>query len=265
MKIFFCALLSLLLCGFLFAENPENTLSIKEHMDYLDAMQNAIESETGIKKITSERFKAFFSLDNINKGSLHKAVKENDHASLLVFFLALGGLVLLLYGYKILPLLIMIFGVCLGFFATSYICDRFFSLSHDELILFLIIGVLITAVTSLLLRTIFLCLFGAAFGGFFSQLIMALCSFDITNRLLFMALMAILFAVTVLLLKRLFMIVLTSLIGSLLLVFSSQYLVLELFKNLSYTDQLFNFTSIVVFLISIISGLFFQFKTTKKM
>lgn len=275
MKRFFCLFLSLLVFGSLLVAGPDITVSIQEYMDYLDAMQNATTLTAEIKnnsnfgdlfdlKKIEEKINDFFSLDKINKGNLYKSVKENDHSSLLVFFLALGGLAVLVYGYRTLPFLIMIFGAYLGSLATNYIANRFFTLSNNELILTVVLGGLVMAVISLFARTLFVCLFGAVFGAFVTQLILALFPFEITNTLIYLLFAAILFAVIVLLFKRAFMIFLTSFIGSLLLVFASQYIVLEVFKKLSYADQLFNYTSIVIFLITLIAGIFFQFKTTSK-
>jgi hypothetical protein len=159
----------------------------------------------------------------------------------------------------------MIFGAYLGSIATYNVIERFFTVRESELLLFVIMGTVIMAIASLLLRNIFIFLFGAVFGLFISQIVLAFFSLPITNTFLFMIFVAILFAVFVLLFKRFFMIFLTSLTGSILLVFSAQYLVLELFQSISFEDQFFTYTSLIVFSMMLIFGLFFQFKTTKRL
>jgi hypothetical protein len=254
---------------------PDPNFSTQDYIDYLNSLQKITEEKKGQNPIFSmsnlfnfrkieEEINFIFSPKRINKGELYTRVQKNDHASLLVFFLALGGITILFYGYKMLPFLIMLFGAYLGSIATYNVIIRFFTITSAELTLFVILGTIIMAIAALLLRNMFVCLFGAAFGLFISQVILTFFSFEITNTLLFMLFIAVLFAVFVLLFKRFFMITLTALCGSIMLVFSAQYLVLELFKNLSYTEQLFNYTSIVVFLITLIIGVSFQFKTTKR-
>lgn len=256
--------------------NPDTEISTKDYMDYLNSLQTVStpKNETAIPllfrnlfnfKRIEEQIRIIFAPEKINRGEFQNNIRRTEHASLIVFFVALGGIAILFYGYKLLPFLIMIFGAYLGSIATYNVIERFFTVRESELLLFVIMGTVIMAIASLLLRNIFIFLFGAVFGLFISQIVLAFFSLPITNTFLFIIFVAILFAVFVLLFKRFFMIFLTSLTGSILLVFSAQYLVLELFQSISFEDQFFTYTSIIVFSMMLIFGLFFQFKTTKRL
>ena len=126
--------------------------------------------------------------------------------------------------------------------------------------LFVIMGTVIMAIASLLLRNIFIFLFGAVFGLFISQIVLAFFSLPITNTFSFMIFVAILFAVFVLLFKRFFMIFLTSLTGSILLVFFCTISCSRIVSVHFIEDQFFTYTSLIVFSMMLIFGLFFNLK-----
>ncbi|HOO33298.1 MAG TPA: DUF4203 domain-containing protein [Thermotogota bacterium] len=274
-KFFLILLLIGLLCNPLFAANPDTEISTEDYYNYLNSLNNVQKSQndSGIPILyrnlfnfdrIEEQIRVIFSPEKINKGELLTKMRTNRHASLIVFFIALGGVAVLFYGYKLLPVLIMLFGAYLGSVATYNIVQRFFTVTNAELALFVILGTVIMAIASLLLRNIFIFLFGAAFGLFISQVVLTLFTFEISNTLLFTVFIAILFAVFVLLLKKFFMIFLTALTGSVLVVFSVQYLLLEVFTSLTTSHQFFRYLSLVLFLILLIVGSFFQFKTSRK-
>jgi hypothetical protein len=170
-RFFFCVIIFLICCCSLTAA-PDPNFSIQDYIDYINSLQKITEEKKGQNPIFSmgnlfnfkkieEEIRFIFSPKRINKGELHTRVKKNDHASLLVFFLALGGFAGLLYGYKILPFLIMLFGAYLGSIATYTVIIRFFTVTSAELTLFVILGTIIMAIAALLLRNMFVCLFVA--------------------------------------------------------------------------------------------------------
>jgi len=257
------------------AANPETDFSTQDYINYLNSLQQPsraqVEKGSGhfLKNILNfdrieKQINVIFSPERINKGEFQSRIRESKHGSLIVFFVALAGLAVLLYGYRLYPVLIMIFGAWLGSVASYNVLERYFSMTGSELTLFVILGTIIMAIASLLLRNMFVFLFGAAFGVFISQIVLTFISFKISNTLLFVLFLAILSAVLVLLFKKAFMIFFTSLLGGVSIVFSAQYVVLELFEHFSFKDQLFSYSSIVLFLILLIAGIFFQIKANRQ-
>lgn len=272
-RILLLIILVLISCFFGFATEYDTNFSTQDYLEYLNTLQNPMgntSTDTALNfhnlfdynKIIKQ-IQSLFSVQNINQGKWHHILEKSKHASLIVFFLAVGGIAVLVYGYKLFPFLLLVFGALLGGFSTYNVIVRFFEVSENELLLFVILGAIIAALAALLFKNAFVFLLGASFGLFVSQMILNLYLTQIVNTLLFMVFTAGLFALVVFLFKKWFIFFFTSLLGSVAIVFAAQYLILLVFQNTSFKNQLFTFSSIVLFLILLITGFLIQFKTNK--
>src|SRR6056297_3461831 len=273
MKKHWLLLIIFMMGYFCFTADHEATVSVQNYLDYLQTLQNMTEKATEGSSLQLQDVFDFGKIEgqihsllipeNLNNGRWQESIRKNKHASLMVFFLAIGGIIILLYGYKLFPFLMMVFGAFFGAITTYNVMRYFFEVSENQLVLWVILGAIIAAVAALLLKNIFIVLVGASFGLFCAQFILVLLSLPLENTLLFTVFITVLFAVSVLFVKRLFIFFFTSLCSSMMCVFAAQYLILEVFQSASYKEQLFSYASIVLFLVLFITGFFIQYKTNK--